>query len=427
MNIALITNDFLPIKGGITNVMLNVSKNLTELGDKVYVFNKTCNNEEKLYFRILSNDNSLKGFVSHNIKFISFLFELVFRFFFSFKGINFKDKLKLAFIYCFYLKFIVRRVISIKNLVEYFKKFKIDIILSGTSSIPLLYSYILSIWFKIPIISIAHGDDFLVRYPFKIKEYIFEHIQKIIVTNKFMKRLFLKIYDSIPSEKIKIINLGVDIQNCEVKETLIDLRNKFGFDKKDFIILTVSRLYPRKGFETILKALRLIMDEHPNLSIKYLIIGAGEEQKTIEKQVSSLKLENMVNLLGEIDELKKNQYYKLSNLFIMVPEIKKNSIEGFGIVYIEANYFHLPVIGTRTGGVKLAIEDGRTGFLIEPKDEISLKHKIMLLYYDKPLRIKLGDYGHNRVIEHFNWQKLGLKYRSTLLNVLKEYHKKDFQ
>ena len=53
MNIALITNDFLPISGGITNVMVNLSKNLTEQGEKVFIFNKTCHNESKLYFQIL--------------------------------------------------------------------------------------------------------------------------------------------------------------------------------------------------------------------------------------------------------------------------------------------------------------------------------------------------------------------------------------
>ena len=247
MNIALITNDFLPISGGITNVMVNLSNKLTEEGEKVYVFNKTYNNEEKLYFKILSNDNSLSGIFIHNIKFFYFLFYLFFKILFSFKRISFKEKLKLAFFYCFYLKFIVRRIISIKNLVSYFKRFNIDIILSGTSGIPLLYSYILSKWFNIPIISIAHGDDFLFRYPFKIKTHIFQNIQKIVVTNRIMKNLFLKIYE-IDSNKLIVIHLGVDVENSEVKTSVLELRDKYNLSQDDFVILTVSRLYPRKGF-----------------------------------------------------------------------------------------------------------------------------------------------------------------------------------
>ena len=423
MNIALITNDFLPISGGITNVMVNLSNKLNEQGEKVFIFNKTCNNEDKLYFKILSNDNSLSGIVIHNIKFFYFLIYLFFKILFSFKGIKFKDKLKLAFFYCFYLKFIVRRIVSIKNLVSYFKKFKIDIILSGTSSIPLLYSYILSKWFNIPIISIAHGDDFLIRYPCKIKTHIFQNIQKIIVTNRIMKNLFLKIYE-VNSNKIMVIHLGVDIENSEVKESISELRDRFNFDQKLFIILTVSRFHPRKGFETILKALKQIIDEKENIAIKYLIIGAGEEQKNIESLISKLKLEKYVIILGSVDDNLKNQYYKLSDIFILIPQLSKNSIEGFGIVFIEANYFKLPVIGSYTGGTKIAILDGKTGFLIKPKDELILKEKIMLLYNNKQLCYDLGEYGHKRVLEFFDWKKNALIYNKVLKEAIEEYYSK---
>jgi len=423
MNIALITNDFLPISGGITNVMLNLSKNLTEQGEKVFIFNKTCNNEKKLYFKILSNANSLSGILIHNIKFFNFLIYLFFKILLSFKGIRLKDKLKLAFFYCFYLKFIVRRIISIKNLVSYFKRFKIDIILSGTSGIPLLYSYILSKWFNIPIISIAHGDDFLIRYPCKLKTHIFQNIQKIIVTNRIMKNLFLKIYE-VNSNKIIVIHLGVDIENSEVKESISELRAKLNISPNDFIILTVSRLYPRKGFKTILKALKLIIDEEENISIKYLIIGAGEEQKNIESLISKFKLENFVTILGSVDDNLKNQYYKLSDLFILTPQLSKSSIEGFGIVFIEANYFKLPVIGSDSGGAKIAILDGKTGFLIKPKDELSLKEKIMLLYNNEQLRYDLGEYGHKRVLEFFDWKKNALIYDQVLKEAIEENYSK---
>jgi len=385
MNIALITNDFLPISGGITNVMVNLSKNLTEKEEKVFIFNKTCNREDKLYFKVLSNDNSLSGIIVHNIRFFYFLIILFIKILFSFKGIKLKDKIKLASFYCFYLKFIVRRIISIRNLVKCFKKYRFDIIISGTASLPLLYSFILSKWFKIPIITIAHGDDFLVRYPFETKSFILKNIEKIIVTNKIMKNLMIKVHNVEP-DKVKVIHLGVNIKDSQVPESVSDLRNKFGIKNNDFVILTVSRLYPRKGFGTILKALRLILDENPNVPIKYFIIGGGEEKKKIESLIYQLNLEKYATLLGPVDDLLKNQYYKLSDLFILVPKIQKDSIEGFGIVYIEANYFNVPVIGSYSGGVKIAIEDGKTGFLIPPKDKVELKEKILYLYENKQYR-----------------------------------------
>jgi len=423
MKIALITNDFLPKTGGITNVMVNVSDKLTELKEKVYVFNSSCYNKEKLHLKILSKDNTLKGIVKHNIKLYYFLFYLFLKILLNFKGIKLKQRLRLASFYCFYPKFVVMRLISIKNLVSFFKKNRFEIIISGTANFPLLYSYILSKWFKIPLITIAHGDDFLIRYPLKIKEFLFQDIQKVVVTNEIMKKLFLKIYKINPNN-VRVIHLGVNLENSEVKESSQELRKKHNISPDEFIILSVSRFYPRKGFETVLKAVKLIINELPNVRIRYLIIGSGEEEQKIRNTIKKLNLDNRVELLGSLDEKLKNEYYKLSNVFVLVPEIKKNSIEGFGIVYIEANYFKLPVIGSRSGGVRIAIEDGKSGFLIEPNNVKELKEKILVLYKNKELRQKLGEYGYNRVIKHFNWKDNALKYRELLKTTIREFNVK---
>ena len=423
MRIALITNDFIPNIGGITNVMINISKKLTKMGENVYVFNKTYEDKESFYFKVLSNTTSLKGIFYHHIKFFYFMFYLFLRIIFSFKGIESKNRLKLAFFYCFYPKMIVRRIISIKNLVTSLKKQKFEIILSGTADIPLLYSFILSKWYNLPIVTIAHGDDFLKRYPFKIKNYLFQNIQKTIVTNKFMKNLFLKIYN-LNSNKVNVIHLGVDIEDSEIHESALELRRNFNISPDDFIILSISRFYPRKGIDTVLKALKLIRDENINIPIKYYIIGSGEDEPRIKKVISDLNLRDKVKLLGFIEESLKNKYYKLSDLFILVPEHRKNSIEGFGIVYIEANFFKLPVIGTRSGGVVIAIEDGKSGFLIPPKDEKSLKEKILLLYENKQLCKYLGQYGHERVVKSFNWTKNAIVYRDVLKNAIREFKSK---
>lgn len=423
MNIALITNNFLPKTGGITNVMVNVSGKLKKFGENVYIFNKTYEDTENLCFKVLSNATTLKGIFIHHVKFYFFLFYLFFKILLSFRNLKFKDRFRLVSFYCVFPKFIVRRIISIKNLILQFKKQKIDIILSGTADISLLYSFILSKWFKIPLITIAHGDDFLRRYPFKIKEYIFQNIQRTIVTNKFMRCLFLKVYNVDPN-KVKVIHLGVDIEKSIVKESITELRENFDISPNEFIILTVSRFYPRKGFDTILKSIKLIIDENPNIPIKYVIIGSGEDEPRIKKLISDLNIKSNVKLLGSVNETVKNQYYKLSDVFVLVPEVKRNSIEGFGIVYIEANFFKLPVIGARSGGVRIAIEDGKNGFLIEPKDVKSLKEKIISLYNNKQLCKDLGQYGHERVVDLFNWTKNALIYREVLKNAIKEFNSK---
>ncbi len=421
MNIALITDDFLPSKGGITNVIVNVSKNLTKNGEKVLIFNTTCNDESRSYFKILSSHNTLRSLKKQNKGFYFFTIKLLLKLIVTFKGDKLNNRLKLGFYYCFYPKNLLNRILSIKALVSAFKTHKIDVILSGKAAHPLIYSYVLSKWFNIPMITIAHGDDFITEYPFNINTIIFKNIEKIVVTNKVMRSLFLKRHKVNP-DKVSIIHLGVDTIANQVKETKLELRNKFKISMDTFVILTVSRFYPRKGFDTVLKALKQITDELPSIPISYYIIGDGEDRQRIEGLIRELDLKKYVSMLGSLDDILKNQYYKLSDVFVLVPEVKKDSIEGFGIVYIEANFFKLPVIGSRSGGVKVAVEDGKSGFLINPKDAIGLKEKILNLYNNKDLREKLGDYGHQRVETYFNWQKNALSYKELLNQAIKEHN-----
>ena len=83
-----------------------------------------------------------------------------------------------------------------------------------------------------------------------------------------------------------------------------------------------------------------------------------------KKLVKRLNLEKDVKFLGNCDIETRNKFYKMSDIFLMPSITTKNDIEGFGIVFLEANYFKVPVIGTRTGGIVEAIIDGKTGFLI---------------------------------------------------------------
>ena len=420
MKIALITDNYIPKLGGINIIMQNVRNQLIDLGEQIYVLNSTYHKEDEFCFRVLSEKKTLKNLSTQGFKFYIFILILFFKIIFTFKKIKNRDKLKLAFFYCMYPKLLVDRIISIKNAVSFFKKFKIDVILSGSAYRPLIYGFILSKWFRIPIITYAHGEDYLKKLPLKVNQIILQNIEKTIVSNKIMKNLLIKVHNIDPV-KIKIIHYGVDIENSKVKESVSELRNKYEISQDDFIILTVSRLYPRKGFETVLNAVKLIIEENPNFPIKYLIVGSGEEEKKIKKMINEFNLEHHVKLLGRIDGYPKNQYYKLSELFVLVPEIKNNSIEGFGIVYIEANFFKLPVIGALSGGVKMAIEDGKTGFLIKSRDVLDLKEKIMILYNNKDLRYKLGENGQKRVINEFSWKKNVSKIRNLLLSTKSTY------
>ena len=117
-------------------------------------------------------------------------------------------------------------------------------------------------------------------------------------------------------------------------------------------------------------------------------------------------LEDDVIFLGKCDTLTRNKFYKLSDLFLMPSAREKNSIEGFGVVYLEANYYKVPVIGSKIMGVSESIINGETGFLVKPNNLEDLVEKIVYLYENETVRKSMGEKGYKRVIEKYNWENI---------------------
>ena len=99
---------------------------------------------------------------------------------------------------------------------------------------------------------------------------------------------------------------------------------------------------------------------------------------------------------------------------------KKKSVEGFGIVFLEANFYKVPTIGSFSGGISKAIINGETGLLINPNNLQDLVNKIKYLYENPEIRRKMGEAGHKRVVNEFNWDKLIFDYINLFESVLKE-------
>jgi phosphatidylinositol alpha-1,6-mannosyltransferase len=165
----------------------------------------------------------------------------------------------------------------------------------------------------------------------------------------------------------------------------------------------VSRLVKRKGIDTVLKALPEVLEVVPN--VQYVVIGDGPEIANCKLLIVNCKLEHHVQFLGQLSDEERTVWYKRADVFVLVPRRIKGDVEGFGTVYLEANSFGLPVIGSRTGGVPEAVKHGESGLLVEPDDPKETAQAIIKLLTNKQLASKLGRQGKERVISEFQWEK----------------------
>ena len=181
----------------------------------------------------------------------------------------------------------------------------------------------------------------------------------IVANSEYTKNLAVE--NGVSNKNIIVINPGVypasPIENKIIKDAEILLKGK------NPRLITVSRYDKRKNHEKIIMALRNLKQIYPN--IIYISVGYGEEEENIRKLVNELGLENHVIFQKNISQELKNALISKSDLFVMPSIIHKNSVEGFGIAYVEAAQYGVPSIGGKDGGAADAIKDKETGIICD--------------------------------------------------------------
>ncbi|MFX1239718.1 MAG: glycosyltransferase family 4 protein [Promethearchaeota archaeon] len=419
MKIALFTYQFYPKYGGISHTTTSLCKLFREKEHDLHIFNpyhkgKNIHNIlDKNYYTIKDIYKFLK-----NKQLLYFLILAIWNIVRE-KRISLEDRIKMV-LFLFVPKFGIKFTINLLKTYPYFKKIDFDVIFgcaTGGFTLPLIF--VLSRIFKKKVICLSHGQDFLIKRLISLKASYIKNLDKIILSNTVMKDLIKSIYN-LPEDKLTIINRGIVLNDYEVKESKEELRRKLKIKDNCFVILSVGNHVKRKGFDLVIKAVDKIVKKDPNIPIKYYLIGRGHYTQKLKQITEELNLKNFIEFLGEIDDNERNRYYKLSDVFLMPSTIEKSSIEGFGITFLEANYFKLPVIGAATGGITEAIINGTTGLLVKPNDINDLTEKI-LFFYNQPEKTKeMGEEGYNRVINNYNWHKIYEEYIKVFRNVIQE-------
>ena len=160
------------------------------------------------------------------------------------------------------------------------------------------------------------------------------------------------------------------------------------------IVLTVGRLHPRKGQLITLQALQMLPAD-VRARIEYWIVG-GQNKNRYEQKLRATALscpDLTVRFFGTLPDVELAQVYERADIFAMTSVTHRDSIEGFGLVYLEAAGHGLPVVAHDVGGVSEAVRDGATGLLVPPERPAQLAAAFEKLIHDPVLRQRLGAEG----------------------------------
>ncbi len=160
--------------------------------------------------------------------------------------------------------------------------------------------------------------------------------------------------------------------------------------------VVVGRLHPRKGQLLTLQALQMLAPD-VRARLEYWVVG-GQSKGNYEHLLRSAAAEKpdlAVRFFGNIPDEELSDLYDRSDIFAMTSVNLHHSVEGFGLVYLEAAAHGLPVVAHDVGGVSEAVMEGVTGLLVPPHRPAQLAAAFEKLIHDAPLRRKLGAAGRS--------------------------------
>jgi len=218
------------------------------------------------------------------------------------------------------------------------------------------------------IILLAHGIE--IWYPVSNrKRKMLRRCDQFLAVSNYTKNTISNVH-ALPREKIAVLNNCLDpfLPLPSIIKKDAALLQKYGFAASDTILMTLTRLASReryKGYDKVIETIAGVAARHPGAHIKYLIAGRydSREKVYIEDLLQKLGLNNVVTMTGFIPDKDLEAHFALSDMYVM-PSRK----EGFGIVFIEAMYYGLPVIAGNIDGSVDALLNGELGQLVNPEN-----------------------------------------------------------
>jgi phosphatidylinositol alpha-1,6-mannosyltransferase len=209
---------------------------------------------------------------------------------------------------------------------------------------------------------------------------------------------------------------GVDTQRFVPidRDRRREVREKMGFGDDDFLVASYSRLVPRKGMDTLIRASARLRERYPHL--RAVIGGAGRDRARLERLAA--KLHAPVTFLGRVDDDLLPEWLAASDLMVMDCRSRWFGLEqeGFGIVFVEAAACGVPQIAGRSGGSDDAVRDGETGIVLNnPRSVGDLASAMSSLIDDDERRVRYGLMARDVAVREFAWDRLSRELGHELL------------
>lgn len=242
---------------------------------------------------------------------------------------------------------------------------------------------------------LLHGMDFRSALHSLRKRWIMRHVLRgamVVYANSIFVTDEIRKFD--PSIHARLLPPGVSTISIPDRPST---RAHFGVRSDEVVVLAVSRLTPRKGIDRLIEAMFLLPD-----SVRLVVVGDGDDADRLKHLAHGYG--KRVLFVRDADDRTRNAWYAASDVFALPVREEGVSVEGFGIVYLEAAMAGLPCVAGKSGGAVEAVIDGVTGLIVDPENPREIARAIRSIVDDPEWGRRLGAAGKLRVQRDFRWE-----------------------
>lgn len=395
MRVGIFTESYPPLVNGVSTSILMLEHALTKLGHEVFII--TVSDNKKDY--VLENNGHILRLPSVNLA------------------------------NCYDYKMTSVYPIKAVNMI---KKMNLDVIHSNVEFTVGIFARVVSEQLSIPLVHTYHTnwEDYThyITKNKKILDDICEKLLKYLVVffeDKTVTELIVpsnKIYNLFKdkykfTKNIHIIQTGIETskfykENFNLKD-INSLKKKLGIKKKDFVVMTVSRLAKEKSVDRIINNHKELVKKYSNM--KLLIVGDGPDIDKLKDEAKSLGVSDSVIFTGKVPLNDIPIYYQLGNVFVTA-----SKSETQGLTVVEAISSSLPVVAVKDDSFVNSVIEDFNGFVFT--DDEKYINSISKLYEDKELYNRLSN--QSRLLsEDFSSEYFALKVLKVYETAIENYKK----
>lgn len=250
----------------------------------------------------------------------------------------------------------------------------------------------------VPVTVLAHGMEFPAAPSRRKAQRILAAMAKakdVIANSSFTAGLAAPY---VAAGRVRTVTPTVPAQAAADPERLEALRRAYGDGLQ---VVTLCRLEPRKGVDRLIEAVATLHPAYPGLTLH--VAGDGADRARLEGLAKDAGIADAVIFHGRVSDAEKAALLARADVFAMPTRREGNSVEGFGLVYLEAAWYGVPALAGRDGGAADAVHDGETGLLCDGADPASVTAALDALLGDRDFRLRLGENAARHAREQ-TWQ-----------------------